>query len=173
LTTTAVRRRKKPEEPAERLVDGLRVVADEPVATSLPHPPGKPPVTLKGYTRLTLEDGNQVFACADCSATGERGEIMRHRVDKHGAGRGGRRKGVDYAATQGKRSDELAAALGMPLGEVLELAVEVNSFGTLIETLTAERDDWKNRYLASDQKLRRVQYYLDKLGFVPREDGEE
>lgn len=151
-----------------RIVGGLRVIADEPVTTNLPRPTGAPPIQLKGYTKITLEDHTVLYACAACDYTGQRGEVMRHRAEKHGAGMGGRRKGTAYSAAP---KPDYSAAMEMTLGEVLELAVDVNNFGTIIEALTADRDDLRRRLMESEQEVRKYRGAFDRLGFVPR-DGE-
>lgn len=151
-----------------RIVGGLRVIADEPVTTNLPRPAGSPPIQLKGYTKITLEDHTVLFACASCEYTGQRGEVMRHRAERHGAGMGGRRKGVNYAAPA---KPDYSAAMELSLGELLELAVDVNNFATIIEALTADRDDLRRRLTESETEVRKYRGAFDRLGFVPR-DGE-
>lgn len=153
------------------MIDGLRVIADEPVVTALPHPPDRPPVCLKGFTRLTLEDQTVLYACSECDFTGERGEILRHRAAKHGTAMGGRRKGVDYPAKDDRRrrDDTLTAAMALSIGEVIELAADINNYGTLISTLTAERDDLRDRLVAVEQEVRKYRLAFERLGFVSRE----
>src|SRR5687767_11422188 len=67
-----------------RIVNGQQVVSDEPDASPLSKVHGKF-IPFHGRRVLKLADGSTVIGCADCEFIGERGEIMTHRVEKHGA----------------------------------------------------------------------------------------
>lgn len=126
-----------PEQPVHT-VDGLKVVATEPVASNLARSPGRAAVTLR-INRLVLEDGSERFACADpdCDFVAEgRGDVQSHRQGKHGTGRSARRSpGI---------SAELQA---MSVVELLALADAALSMDETIENLDRGLREWRDRAL--------------------------
>lgn len=150
-----------------RLVRGLKVVSEEQIQSNLPGVPGQPKPMMK-FSKLTLEDGSEVFECHDCGGLGDtRGEAQKHRAEEHGVGYVGN-------SNKGKLLRQVspglnAEALAMTLGELLELAAAAPQWGQMIEQLTLDRDQWKDRALAAERETRKWIGQFERMGFVPKE----
>jgi len=158
------------EEPVEdviaesvRLVDGLRVVADDPAPSPLPARNGGATITFRNLRILTLEDNSKTFGCGDCAMTGTRGEVQKHRYDIHDAPRPGRR------AVEAAIPPDLA---DMTIGEMWAMRHEYAAWGHLVTELEVKLDDWRQRALAAEQWKRKVTARLAQIGFKLDEDDE-
>jgi hypothetical protein len=148
-----------------RTVDGLKVVADEPLRSNLPVRAGQQPAVLKTLRLLTLEDGSRTIGCVDCEFTGSRGQVRKHRMDDHGAARGGSRR------QQESLVDSSIAA--MTIGEVVDLARETTRWADLFATSEALVEEWKERAVQAEAWRRKVTNKLAQLGFVLKLDDED
>lgn len=100
--------------------------------------------------RLHLVNGEQAYACRDCTYTGDtRGQVMIHRNDKHGTNIGRKKPKVEWPKGDPApdlvlppRTDGVAPTdpLEMRLGEFLALAPSYAALGDLIERIESERD---------------------------------
>jgi hypothetical protein len=178
-------------------VDGVDVVNDEVLLSALGGAVGYD-VPLKGTRVLTLADGTRVYACRDCDFLGQRttvedgvpvrstrGDIRKHRSDKHGVAKSGPPRGRRKTAGGGEQAEELplddvdqagltypdAAMRGLTLGELLEFAEHVEQWSRVYATLQAERDEWKVRASVAESELRKIRRTLGKL--MPTGDGSD
>jgi hypothetical protein len=138
-----------------RRVQGLLVVKDEPVSSPLSELLGSP-VYFQGRRRLTLEDQQVVVGCADCDFVGDNGragEVITHRVDAHGAKRGGARArpesdgGADVATLTVP-----VQSLGLSLGEIIELATQIGGWEQVLERVREDRDELRTKLLEQRQE---------------------
>lgn len=156
-------------EPVVRTVNGLAVTKDVPLPSPLKAGDGTP-VVFPGYRRLTLEDGTQLTGCGECpnstDFTGTRGEVQRHRAAVHGMRAGGapRKKATDQVAIP-------ASIRAMTLDELLTTATEIEQLGDLVNTLTAERDEFKKRATTAEMQVRRWERAFSNLGLVPNKEN--
>jgi hypothetical protein len=178
-------------------VDGSAVVHDEVLLSGLGKAVGYD-VPLKGTRELTLEDGRRVYACRDCDFLGSRtavedgvevfstrGDIRKHRSDKHGVPKSGPPRGRRRAAGEPAQEEELplddvdqaglpypdAAMRGLTLGELLEFAEHVEQWSRVYSTLQSDRDHWKIRATVAESELRKIRRMLGKL--MPAGDGSD
>jgi hypothetical protein len=174
-------------------VDGSKVVKDEVLLSGLSN--AKRRVPLHGTRVLTLADGRRVYACRDCSYLGDRtaeedgkkvlslrGDIRKHRYEKHGVAKSGppkgRRRGGGDQVEELPLDDVDQAGLpypnenvrGMQLGDLLEFAESVDQWGRVMGALTEDRDQWKDRALAAEQRVRQFERALGKL--LPAKEGD-
>jgi hypothetical protein len=150
---------------APRMVDGQEVVSDEPEESPLSKVWGKF-IPIVGRRVLTLKDGSKVFGCADCPETGTRGEIIRHRVEQHGATKPGTR-------TPGRKEAAPDLSwLGITIGDVIDLAQHVGGFEVELDRIRDERDEERSGRLAAEKELNQIKKALAKVGFVVRVDEE-
>lgn len=141
-----------------RLVDGVAVVKDEPELSPLPSKPGAPPIAFKTRRVLTLADGTQTYACADCpEITGSKGDIVKHRVDQHGAGKGGARP---------KDSGPSENVMRMTIGEVLRHAEQVDQWEAVVTATEARATTAEARAAAAESRLRKIDRALERAGFT-------
>ncbi len=138
-------------------MNGLKVIADDPVYSHLPTQAGAPPITFRGMRVLTLEDESQTYACVDCEFTGTRGEVQVHRAHEHGAGKPGRRKQEPGIPPE---------VLAMTVGELMHLGAGIHAWEGLFEQQAAETAGWKERALAAEAELRQFQRFLGKAGYA-------
>jgi hypothetical protein len=157
-------RKPEPAEPEEepRYVNGLLVVADEPVPSNLPTT-GEPKYYV-GRRLLTLEDNTQVYECAERDFVGTEGEIAIHRSKAHGAGRPGRRK---QTAPEEVIPSEIRR---MTIGELVHLARGIGDWENLFELKVAEAEGWKERALAAEAELHALQRLLGRAGYAKVEE---
>ncbi len=144
-----------------RVVNGLRVIADDPVHSHLPIKAGAAPITFRGVRLLTLEDQSQVYACTSCEFTGGRGEVQVHRAHEHGAGAPGRRR-----QEPGIPSEVLA----MTLGELMHLAAGIHGWESLFEQQAAQSAEWQERALAAEAEVKAFNKLLGKAGYAKVEE---
>lgn len=144
-----------------RLVDGLRVIADDPAPSPLPTKAGGTTITYRFLRILTLEDGAKVFGCGDCLFTGTRGEVQKHRYDDHDAPRPGRR------AADAPIPADLAE---MTIGEMWEMRGQIAGWGRLVTELEVKADEWRTRALAAEAWQRKVVARFAQIGFKLDED---
>lgn len=177
-------------------IDGVPVVADEPLLSGLRKTDGSN-VPIRGTRVLTLSDGRRSYTCRDCDfvgtesmvdkdevkVIGTRGEVRKHRIDKHGVTKSGpprgRRRGdgdpgqeelpigVDPAMSVVTVDP---AVMALDLGELFELAEHVVQWERVFTAVTGDRDRWKTRALAAEKELRGIRRTLGKL--LPSSDGE-
>lgn len=154
------------EAPAEvpvevRVIRGLKVVKDESLPSNLPPVDGHVyPLKIRV---LTLEDDSVVYGCADCEEFAETaGEIRKHRARVHGGAPLGRKRAAPVLS---------ADAAEMTLGELLELAQGASTWGRVVENLTDQMTQWKDRATKAEMLNRRYIGAFDRLGFVLK-DGE-
>lgn len=176
-------------------VDGVKVILDGPLLSGLTKADGSL-VPIRGTRVLTLADGRRSYACRDCDfvgvmtmvdkdetpVIGTRGEVRKHRIDKHGVTRSGpprgRRRGDGDAQEELPLGVDPAmgaitvdpAVMSLDLGELFELAEHVVQWERVFTTVTADRDTWKTRALAAERELRGIRRALGKL--VPATPGE-
>lgn len=150
---------------APRMVDGQEVVSDEPERSPLSGVWGKF-IPIVGRRVLTLKDGSTVFGCADCPETGTRGDIMKHRVEKHGAAKSGARTPARKAP-----GPDLSW-LGITIGDVIDLAQHLGSFEVELDRIRDERDAERSGRLAAEKELNQIKRALAKVGFVVKVDEE-
>lgn len=134
----------------------------------LPVKNGQNPIVFHGFRVLTLEDGTTVHGCGECpdstDHTGTLGDIRAHRRQVHSMNVGGaKKKAVDLPGMV-----PLSVRM-MPLGELLDMAGQLESLGDLIAVLTSERDDYKQRALNAEIQVRRWERTFATLGLVPKE----
>jgi hypothetical protein len=146
------------------MVDGKEVREDRPVLSPLPARPGRDPIAFRGMKLLVLADKSEIFACADCEATGARGEILVHRRDEHGARRGGNRKQSGEPALIASLDPDLTVR------ELLEQALEIPRWAELFEAQQVQVDELKARCEAAERRNRQIKIHLEKAGFVLKED---
>jgi hypothetical protein len=176
-------------------VAGMKVILDGPLLSGLTKSDGSQ-VPIRGTRVLTLADGRRSYACRDCdfvgtmtmvdkdetAVIGTRGEIRKHRIDKHGVTRSGpprgRRRGDGDAQEELPLGVDPAmttmtvdpAVMALDLGELFELAEHVVQWERVFTTLNADRDMWKGRAQAAERELRQIRKTLGKL--LPSTDGE-
>lgn len=176
-------------------VAGSKVILDGPLLSGLTKSDGSQ-VPIRGTRVLTLADGRRSYACRDCDfvgtmtmvdkdetpVIGTRGEIRKHRADKHGVTRSGPPRGRRRG--DGDTQEELPlgvdpamgtvtvdpAVMSLDLGELFELAEHVVQWERVFTTLTGDRDEWKARAQAAERELRQIRKALGKL--VPAAAGE-
>lgn len=169
-------------------VDGSKVVGDVVLLSGLGKAVGYE-VPLRGTRVLTLADGRRVYACRDCDFLGTqtreedgvpvlstRGEIRKHRSDKHGVTKSGpprgRRRGGD-ASVQAEELplddiDQVGLAYpgenvrGLSVGDLLEFAEHVDQWGRVMGALTDDRDQWKERAMAAERRVREFERTLER-----------
>ncbi len=157
----------EPEEEV-RLVDGVEVVKDEPLQSPLSTVVGQP-VFFNTYRLLTLADGTQRHACADCpDVVGTRGEIRTHRVEMHGARPGGAKKRADDGGNGGLSAN----AASMTLGELVRLAGHVDAWEDAYASMEERMTEAEGRATAAETELRKYHRAFDRLGFKPKLDDE-
>lgn len=149
-----------------RIVNGLKVISDEPVASPLSKVQNRF-VPFRGRRELTLEDGTKTFACADCEFTGTPGEVTTHRVRDHGARKPGN-------PTGGRKADATPnlAWMGMTVGELIEVAGLVSGFESDLDSARDEAEREKALRVAAETELRKIKRALEKLGFVLKVEEE-
>lgn len=147
--------------PAERVVDGLLVVKDEPLLSPLSARLGRP-VPFPTIRFLTLADRSTRHACADCpDVVGTRGEVKKHRIDHHGEATGAaRRKAGTLPGGQPVLSPN---ALSMTLGELIQVANAVDGWEDTHALVEAERDAWRERALAAERRLAAFERALSRI----------
>jgi hypothetical protein len=115
-------------------VDGVAVIHSEP-AEALISKPDKP-VFFKQIVKLLLEDGREVFGCVHCDFTRPNLVAVRPHLKVHSNG-----------SSPAKRKGR---AKGVPADMSLsDLLAQVNN----LESVTAERDEWRRRALDAERKL--------------------
>jgi hypothetical protein len=145
----------------ETAVDGgRRVLTDEPELSNLP---GNPPTKVR---KITLADGTVEFGCAACSFV----ESTRDRVRKHHRQTHGAPTPEPTRAAPIRRLSIDAADASITLAELMQLATSSSQWATLVEQLTAQRDQFKERALSAESKLRRLTTAMERLGFVAKPD---
>lgn len=151
-----------------RLVDGKKVVNDVPLPSPLPVRDGHKPIVFHGFRVLTLEDKTVVHGCGECpdstDFTGTLGDIRVHRANAHGMKRGGQRK-ASSAMADIPGIVPLSLRM-MPLGELLEMAAQLEQLGDLFATVTIERDEYKKRALEAEKTVRQWERAFANLGFT-------
>lgn len=158
----------EPEKPdtTPRIVNGQQVVSDEPDRSPLTGVHGKF-IPFHGRRVLKLADGSTVFGCADCDVTGERGAIMAHRIQKHGAKKPG---------NTGKKAAEAEPMdlgwLGMSIGELIDLAGHVGGVEAEIDRLREEVERERERRITAERTVTKYERAFAKLGFVMKEGDE-
>lgn len=155
------RRRRTPEvepETTGRVINGVAVVRETPVASNLPT--GVP----RRMTELAMADGSTLFGCADCPSVGQtRGEMMKHRQHEHTSGR-------SYPRSR-KVEPVLPAHLAeITLAELMEAARTAADFGEAVARLEAERDEFRERAEVAERRLRKLTVALERAGFAPAVD---
>jgi len=155
--------------PPARYVNGLLVLSDEPVPSSLPVKPGQPPLPIHSLRLLTLADGSTTYGCRDCTAfTGTRGDVQKHRYADHGApkpGNKGKRSAGDPPV-----SVDLAS---MTIGDLIELVRDAGQWGDLFAAQDLKIEEWRSRALAAEAWKRKVVVRMSALGFKLDEDEGE
>ncbi len=153
------RRGKQPEAP--RTIGGVVVLSETPVPSNLPH---SPPTKV---IAINLADGNTLFGCADCADVidATRGEIMKHRAEKHGKGWPGYLR-----PTKNTSAADLSAMLGMTIAEVLEMTSQAQSWAALNARLEDQVENWRDRAMTAERQVRNYEATFRRLGFIPREE---
>lgn len=154
--------------PPRRLVDGQEVVAVDPEESPLSKHWGKF-IPIHGRRILTLADGSKVFGCADCPETGTRGDIIRHRVEQHGAAK----PGANRPAGRKEAPALDLSWLNITIGEVVDLAQHVGGFETELDRIRDERDEERAGRLAAERELKQIKRALEKVGFVVKVEESE
>jgi hypothetical protein len=164
---TATKGRRIPAQAAPESVDdrrrvhGVLVIADEDVPSPLSSS-GKP-VTFKGLRLLTLEGGKQIYGCADCDHTGTRGQVAKHRGEKHGAKLARPNRGRAPSALP----DEVS---NISIAELLEIARGAPRWEEMFEEERARTADWRQRCQVAEARVRQINAALERIGFVERVD---
>lgn len=149
-------------------IDGFKIVSDEPMPSPLSTGAGNKPIVFHGFRVLTLTDGSTRYGCGECPNStdfvGSLAEVRRHRSQRHGMRLGGARKRTG-------EPPELPGVIPlslrmMPLGEVLDLAGQLNALGDLFAQLTSDRDEYKERALSAEMQVRRWERAFSSLGLV-------
>jgi len=144
--------------PSQRIINGQTVVSDEVEQSGLSTEAR--PVPIHGRRVLTLQDGTKVFACADCpEVVGTRGEVMKHRWDKHSMAKPGGKARATVAALP-------TSVLGAALGDVLMAAAHLDAIEEQLVEVEKDRDEWRARCLAVERRQAAVERQLAKVGFV-------
>lgn len=134
--------------------DGSEVVAGERELSNLSARFGKPIYT--GRLVLTLADGRTVYGCAECTViAADRASIISHRRDCHVDGRQkpGPPKGSSYVS---------ADVQAMAVGEALALLASASEWGQVFDTITADRNQWRDRALRAESSLRQTRSELER-----------
>jgi hypothetical protein len=127
-----------------RTVNGLRVVDDRP------HRDAAGRLQTR-FRALTLSDGSKVIGCSECNEAGEYITVLHHRQEKHGDRRSGRRAGGGAAAPTPVPTVNV---LGMTVGELMNLASQIEAWEATTDRLTAERDRAISRATAAETELK-------------------
>lgn len=156
VTATRTRRKPEPGDKASasvRIVDGLKVVAEEPVPSNLSRSSRTgDPVALR-ILRLRLEDGSERYACADCDFVAEtRGSVQGHRSATHGS----RRRSA-------RRESLPADVAGMTIAEMLVIVESAVTFADRVEEMEETIASWRSRALDAETDLRHVRSTLERL----------
>lgn len=152
-------RAKPPEAPPARTVDGHEVVEVREVKSGLPGKDGSG-LVLK-MRELVLDDGTSRFDCADCDQIEDkRGLMMRHRVAAHTS-----KKPI------GRPQKSPAAGLpdsvrSMTLDTLIALAVQADTTGELVSSLTEQALADRSRAIEAENALRRLKLALGRAGFA-------
>lgn len=163
--------------PAERYVDGVRVVSDEPMLSPLTQSNGWR-VPFRWIRVLTLEDGTVVNGCSLCDFVGDRGEIQRHRRREHAEHISHAKRDKTAARKAAENIDQApqlhmdAVLASLTLGELFDLAAHSVHWGDLLATAEQQLEDWKTRALRAEAWQRRVITKMSQLGFQISEDSE-
>jgi hypothetical protein len=155
----------KPDTPP-RIVNGQEVVSDEPDASPLTKVQGVF-VPFRGRRVLTLADGSKTIGCADCDVTGTRGQIMSHRMEKHGARKSGARGGAKQESTPPDTS-----WMSLPIGDVIELAQRLGGFEADLDRERDRADAAEQARDIAERELRKIRRALEKAGFTVRVEDE-
>lgn len=136
-------------------VDGVEVVKDEVLRSNLPPLDDGLPPPMHTTRVLTLADGTVVYGCGDCETNGgTRGEIRKHRNEKHGMTTSTRRSPVNVADNAAPPLPYPGAEmLGMTLYELLELAGGIAHWEGMFSNQEAENDRLRQALLEKDQEL--------------------
>lgn len=135
-------------EPA-RTVNGLRVIDDQPYQDAA----GRRQTRFRA---LTLAGGTTTVGCADCIKAGAFLDVLHHRQDVHGDRRTGRRAGT--APTPAPTAN----ILGMTVGELMNLASQIEAWEATTDRLTAERDRAIARATEAETELKALKKQLGK-----------
>lgn len=149
-----------------RMVNGLAVVKDEGMPSSLPTPPGHTQPTYKTFRLLTLADGSQVTGCGECNDfAGTRGQVQKHRYDVHNAPKPGRK-----SSGESPISAEIAS---MTVADLVELAANAAGWGARFEELEDKVEEWKVRALKAEAWQRRTILKFNQMGFTLKAGDED
>jgi hypothetical protein len=125
-------------------------------------------IPFRGRIRYVLEDDTVVLGCADCplgAVVGTAGDILKHRMQEHGAGKApGGRAPKDPAKDAGEdREPSELAWMGWTLGEVVELAYHLTG-------AEADAERWRERYeqehelrVAAEKELKAITRKITRL----------
>lgn len=150
------RRPKDDAQPPVRTVDGHTVVEVKPVKSGLPGKDGAG-VALR-MNELVLDDGTSRFDCADCGTVEtSRGLMMRHRVATHTTKPLGRPKTASAGLPTSVRA--------MTLGSLVDLAIQADTTGAMLSTLTEQVLAERARANTAEGALRRLRAALGRAGF--------
>jgi hypothetical protein len=174
------------------------VISDEVLLSALSNEHRRVP--LYGTRVLALADGRRVYACRDCDFLGERtgeedgmpvlslrGDIRKHRYEKHGSAKPGPAKGRRRGGGVGQQSqteqlpldeiDEVGLphpnehVRGMTIGDVVEFAESADQWARVMARLTADRDHWRERALVAEKWKKKTEQLLGKL--LPSGEGDD
>lgn len=123
-----------------RWVDGVPVIATEPVPSNWRNKATGQPLQYRQIVKLLLEDGREVYGCVHCDYASPKLTSLRPHMNKHRLPKFESRDGA-----------------GIDLGEFLR---RVDSY----ERLEADRDHWRRRALEAEGHLRRLR---EALGVRP------
>jgi len=110
-------------------VDGVDVVADEPARSPVNDREGNP-IYFKQMRELLLSDGRTVYGCIHCDYTAERLSQVRPHLNKHRDGKQPRGSGA-----------------------IAVLAKQLAAQAIQVETLAADRDQWRQRARSAEKSL--------------------
>ncbi len=151
-TAARPQRRNADKSPPVRVVDGLKVVSEEPVPSNLGNTPGKSQVTLR-ILRLRLEDNTERYACAECDFIADtRGSVQGHRSAVHGS----RRRSA-------RRESLPADVAGMTIAEMLVIVESAASFTERVEEMEETLANWRARAIEAETELRHMRSTLERL----------
>lgn len=128
----------------EHTVDGVRVVAEQPVETPLSTQ--DVPMYFKRVVLLLLEDGREVFGCTECDFTNDAVSFVRAHVSVHNAEP--RRKPGPKT-----READTSEWADMPLGQLLKLVQDYDTIRDALDRMTDDRNEWKARALKAERQI--------------------
>ena len=125
-------------------VNGLEVVADDPVLSPLSTPEN--PIFYKRIRLLLLSDGTTVYGCTECDVTGTSMPHVRSHLRVHNEPK-------PHRAPKSSAPPPLNGAGSMTLAEVVDLAHRMETQAQHIGRLMDDRDHWRERAKKAEKAL--------------------